>query len=67
MSTTYIVDGMTCSHCAQAVTNALKSVKDSAEIEVDLAAKKVIVSGFDDESAIEEAIEDAGFDFKGRA
>jgi copper chaperone len=67
MPTTYIVDGMTCGHCAQTVTNALKSVKDSAEIEVDLAAKKVTVSGLDDESAIENAIEDAGFDFKGRA
>ncbi|WP_417794946.1 heavy-metal-associated domain-containing protein [Terasakiella pusilla] len=67
MSNTYIVDGMTCGHCAQAVTNALKSVKEDAEINVDLAAKKVTVSGLDDEAKIKDAIEEAGFDFVGAA
>jgi len=67
MSNTYIVEGMSCGHCSQAVTNALKSIKDSAEITVDLDAKKVTISGIDDDAAIEEAIEDAGFDFKGKA
>lgn len=67
MSKSYIVDGMSCGHCSQAVTNALKSIKDSAEINVDLETKKVTVSGIEDEAAIAEAIEDAGFDFKGVA
>ena len=67
MSNTYIVEGMSCGHCSQAVTNALKSINENAEITVDLDAKKVTVSGIDDEAAINEAIEDAGFDFKGKA
>lgn len=66
MSTTYTVDGMTCGHCAQAVTNALKALNENAEINVDLEKKAVSVAGLDDESAIAEAIEDAGFDFKGK-
>ncbi|WP_135077926.1 heavy metal-associated domain-containing protein [Terasakiella sp. SH-1] len=65
MPNTYIVDGMTCGHCAQAVKDALKSVKDSAEINVELDSKKVTINGLDDVAAIKEAIEDAGFDFIG--
>ncbi|MDV7338892.1 heavy-metal-associated domain-containing protein [Terasakiella sp. A23] len=67
MSTTYIVDGMTCSHCSQAVTNALKSIDDDAEISIDLTTKKVTINGLDNEDQIKEAIEDAGFDFMGKA
>jgi copper chaperone len=66
MTTTYIVDGMTCGHCAQAVTNALKSLDNAADIHVDLEKKTVRVTGLNDETAICEAIEDAGFDFKGK-
>ncbi|WP_417840389.1 heavy-metal-associated domain-containing protein [Terasakiella sp.] len=67
MTNTYIVDGMTCGHCAQAVTNALKSLNDTADIQVDLEKKTVTVSGIDDDAAISEAVEDAGFDFKGKS
>lgn len=67
MTNTYIVDGMTCGHCAQAVTNALKSLNNTADIQVDLEKKTVTVSGIDDDAAISEAVEDAGFDFKGKA
>lgn len=67
MTKSYIVEGMTCGHCAQAVTNALKGLKDSAVIEIDLPNKKVNVSGLEDVAAIKEAIEDAGFDFIGEA
>lgn len=67
MSKTYIVEGMSCGHCSQAVTNALKSLQENADITVNLDAKTVTVSGLDDEAAIAEAIEDAGFDFKGSA
>lgn len=62
---TYHVDGMSCGHCAQAVTDALKSIKDSAVIHVDLDKKSVSVDGIEDLGMIEEVIEDAGFDFKG--
>jgi len=67
MSTTYTVDGMTCGHCAQAVTNALKALNENAEINVDLEKKAVSITGLEDETAIADAIEEAGFDFKGKA
>jgi len=67
MTNRYIVEGMTCGHCAQAVTNALKSLNDTADIQVDLEKKTVTISAIVDEAAISEAIEDAGFDFKGKA
>ncbi|NVK18102.1 MAG: heavy-metal-associated domain-containing protein [Methylocystaceae bacterium] len=67
MSNSYIVEGMSCGHCVQAVTNALKNIKEDADIQIDLDQKKVTVSQIDDETAIKEAIEDAGFDFIGKA
>jgi len=67
MSVSYIVDGMTCGGCSKSIIKALKSIKESAEIQVDLETKKVTISNLDDESAIIEAIEDAGFDYKGKA
>ena len=65
----YKVDGMTCNGCATSVTKAIKTAAgDSpAEVSVDLDAKTVTVSGFDDAAAIEQAVEDAGFDFGGPA
>jgi len=67
MTKTYIVEGMTCSGCVNAVTNAIKAKDGSAEVEVDLDSGKVQVGGGLDEAAVIEAVEDAGFDYKGLA
>lgn len=67
MSNTYIVEGMTCSGCVNAVTNAIKAKDESAVVSVDLDAGKVQVEGSLAEAAIIEAVEDAGFDYKGLA
>ncbi len=67
MTKTYIVEGMTCSGCVNAVTNAIKAKDGSAEVEVDLDSGKVQVGGGLDEAAVIEAVEDAGFDYKGVA
>lgn len=67
MSKTYIVDGMTCSGCVKAVTNAIKAKDGSVEVSVDLDAGKVNVVGGLGEAAIIEAVKDAGFDYKGVA
>lgn len=64
---TYTVNGMSCQGCANSVTNAIKSVAANAEVQVDLDAKTVTVSGLDDESAIAKAVADAGFEFVGAA
>ena len=64
MKATYKVDGMTCCGCATSITKALQSVDGSAEIEVNLEAGSVTVTGLE-ATAVEQAVEDAGFDFGG--
>lgn len=66
MSDIYTVDGMTCGGCAKSVTNAIQAAADGAEVSVDLDAKTVSVVGADAQT-VEQAVTDAGFDFKGAA
>lgn len=65
MKKSYRVDGMTCGGCAASVTKAIESLQPGAKVDVDLDAKKVTVDGIDDEAAIAQAVEDAGFDYGG--
>lgn len=60
------VNGMTCGGCARAVTNAVKSVDAAANIQVDLAAKRVTVDSTADAAKIRSAIEEAGYDVERR-
>ena len=64
MSDTYKVIGMTCGGCAKSVTNAILDVAPNAEVTVNLDEKSVTVNGVD-ESAVKQAVEDAGFEFSG--
>lgn len=66
MSQSYRVDGMTCGGCAASVTKAIEAIGPNVRVEVDLETKQVAVDGFEDEEAIGEAIEAAGFEFGGR-
>ena len=65
MTKTYRVLGMTCDGCANAVTNAIKTAAPEAAVEVDLEGKKVTVEGLGDDSVIQQAVEDAGFEYGG--
>lgn len=67
MAKVYGVGGMTCEGCAAAVTRAIKTKAPGATVEVDLQGARVSVDGFDDESAIRDAVDGAGFDFHGPA
>ena len=67
MSATYKVDGMTCGGCAASVTKAIVRVAPNAKVEVKLEGGKVQVEGEHDEQAVREAVEAAGFDFRGAA
>ena len=67
MTKTYRVLGMTCDGCANAVTNAIKTAAPEAAVEVDLEGKKVTVEGLGDDSVIQQAVEDAGFEYGGPA
>ena len=63
--TTYLVEGMTCQGCVNAVTNAIKTKIADAEVSVELEGGKVTVNGGEAQDVIT-AIEDAGFDYKGK-
>ena len=61
MNQTFQVQGMTCSHCAGAVTQAVKSVDPQAEVKVDLPGGRVEVQSASDHAAIARAIEEEGY------
>lgn len=61
------VEGMSCSHCVNAVTKAVGGLDGVSNVEVDLDAKTVTVEYDADKVSldnIKEAIEDEGYDVK---
>jgi copper chaperone len=60
---TYVVAGMTCSHCKTAVTEEIAKLAGVNVVEVDLDTKLVQVHGTDlDAAAVVSAIDEAGYD-----
>lgn len=65
MSTTeYTVRGMTCDHCAGAVTAEIKKIPGVTNVNVDVAAGRVTVEGDQPvaDDAVTEAVEEAGYE-----
>jgi copper chaperone len=62
---TYKVDGMTCQGCVNSVTRAIQRLAPSAQVAVELTGGRVSVSRDTSEAVIREAVEGAGFDFRG--
>ena len=62
MTTTYDVTGMTCGHCAQAVTTEIEAVTGVTAVAVDLETGTVAVEGegFTDEQ-VAAAVDEAGY------
>ncbi len=59
------VEGMSCSHCVNAVKNAVAVLDGVSEVEVDLEGKTATVTYHGDEVSperIKEAIEEEGYD-----
>lgn len=53
------VQGMTCGHCARAITQAVQGADSNAQVKVDLAAKRVQVqSGLSDDQVIALIVEE---------
>jgi copper chaperone len=61
MNQSFQVQGMSCGHCANAVTQAVKGIDPQAQVQVDLASGKVEVQSQQDPAAIARAIEDEGY------
>ena len=59
----YLVSGMTCEHCRASITAELRAVSGVEQVAVDLATKRVTISGQDlDDAALRHAIEEAGYE-----
>ena len=61
MNQTFQVQGMSCGHCVNAVTQAVKSIDPKAEVQVDLGSGKVQVQSQQDHAVIAKAIEEEGY------
>ena len=66
-TTTYLVTGMTCGHCAASVTEEIDEVPGVESVTVDHAAGTAVVTGDVDDAAIAAAVEEAGYALAGRA
>jgi copper ion binding protein len=59
---TYVVTGMTCGHCAEAVTREVTEVPGVTAVDVDVEAGRVVVHGDDvSDPAVREAIDESGY------
>jgi copper chaperone CopZ len=65
----YTVSGMSCGHCAQSVTEELTALPGVTEVDVDVAAGRVVVRAGSTpaEDDVRAAVEDAGFTYEGTA
>jgi copper chaperone len=61
MKQVFDVQGMSCNHCAKAVTQAVRQVDPQAQVQVDLAGKKVEVESAQPRQALAKAIADEGY------
>ena len=61
MKQVFDVQGMSCNHCVKAVTQALHQLDPKAQVQVDLAGKKVEVESMQPREALAQAIADEGY------
>lgn len=58
----FLVEGMTCAHCVNTVTEAIHALDPAATVDVDLGTKLVQVRSALDRFVLSQAIVDAGYD-----
>ncbi len=64
-ATVYVVEGMHCSHCEAAVVRAVESVEGVKSAKASATSKTLTIEGPAAEEDIREAVEKAGYSFKG--
>ncbi len=64
VQTTYTVTGMTCGHCAQAVSGELSKLDGVTNVDVDVASGAVTVTSAGPlaEQDVREAVDEAGYE-----
>ncbi|BCN60443.1 cation-transporting ATPase [Rhodococcus hoagii] len=64
MEHTYLVKGMTCQHCAAAVTEEISELSGVTSVDVDVDAGRVVVESESplDTIAVAAAVTEAGYD-----
>jgi copper chaperone len=55
------IPAMSCGHCAGVIARTVKSLDPAAQVNVDLAAKKVVVQSSQDRQAVAQALAEAGY------
>ena len=68
METRYVmVNGMSCDHCAHSVRAEIGKLPGVAEIDVDVAASRVRITGqsLPGDAGLRDAVEEAGYEFAG--
>jgi copper ion binding protein len=67
-SVEYTVKGMTCGHCAAAVTEEVNKIVGVRNVNVEVAAGRMLVDADDTvtDDLIRQAVEEAGYEFVGR-
>jgi copper chaperone len=53
--------GMTCDHCAAAITRAVRALPDAGDVEVSLDTGVLVVSGHPDPAAVRAAVVEEGY------
>ena len=59
--TEFLVEGMSCGHCVNAVTEAVHALDPAAQVNVDLGSKHVQIASDVDRFALSQALRDAGY------
>ncbi|HLF41163.1 MAG TPA: cation transporter [Acidimicrobiia bacterium] len=65
MIRTYSVPGISCGHCKAAIETEVGQVPGVERVEVDIAAKTVLVEGTAEDDAVRAAVDEAGYDVAG--
>lgn len=65
--TTYTVEGMTCGHCANAVTEEITRIAGVERVDVDVASGSVVVTSERpvDRAEVAAAVDEAGYQLVG--
>ncbi|SNT38060.1 heavy-metal-associated domain-containing protein [Rhodococcoides kyotonense] len=63
MESNYVVEGMTCQHCAASVSEEISELTGVTDVKVDVASGKVVVFSDNtiEDSAVAAAVTEAGY------